>query len=670
MNAPHASRVFVLVCMSHAFRGNGLSVETQTSAGAHRQSLHAYATDRSAAVRLTTLSCVIALVALPACARSAPGRGSAPDFPTPGAMAGWGDVFEPSPAEEGTGDTGWADVFEAVPSPASGGWDGLFGEGGPAEESPQDGWSGVFSDVADDESDASDACEGLVPVGAAVAEAAGEKPPPKTTVDVAREVKFRLRSDAVAHDGGELGRCLSMVAALPADASLRGRVALFSQSTEEVAKQLMQTEDVRAQTAISAQAGVAGKRVASTKTRLGCALVHLTNCAARTALEQLTECVVGAGGSCVSFTFRSRYDETPLKLRSNSADDDGVAGKDIGAKLRIATDTAFAKIVQAEMACLCLFKLGGHFEAVSFSLPMWLQNVERTSAEEYLRLCRLVDPGFGRLIDRFSRVQRLVTTDGAAAIAKAERAYAQERPQQAVMHLVCEVHRVSHIGKRFDELMPQDVGNMVHLARSLHQPGAMKRFRAILRLEIAASLEIRHGSPGPDADQRREAILDLFCPIVPGQGKSLFKRRVVAALANGDYSVRGRFQHFCRGCCRGREDTVYKLTTLYCNLVARSACPVFPRSRWTRSELTMQWLGLLAMTHNLLSVVYTKWAAELGTKVSERQPRQFELVPLEDAGALDLVGGADALAQALVVDPQVGATMDDSGNWRLSGGRC
>lgn len=224
-----------------------------------------------------------------------------------------------------------------------------------------------------------------------------------------------------------------------------------------------------------------------------------------------------------------------------------------------------------------------------------------------------VCPDFGRLAGGFERCQRLVTTDGDAAVGKAERALESSRPRWASMHMCCDVRRVSQIGKKSADVMQSQVTGMIQLALSLGTAGAMSSFRRMLRHVVGERLRVRAGVAGPTADSRRQALLDLFFPEVPGRGSSFMHRRIIAAFANGDWSSADCAEHYSVGCCAGEEDTRQKMTTLLCNTLARSCCPVFPRARWTRADATINWLGLLWSIHELLPAVIVRWACNLGT---------------------------------------------------------
>ncbi len=71
------------------------------------------------------------------------------------------------------------------------------------------------------------------------------------------------------------------------------------------------------------------------------------------------------------------------------------------------------------------------------------------------------------------------------------------------------------------------------------------------------------GSPGASADAQREAVLNTFCPIDPNDPGSQIRYVVVSTLGNGNYWHLKVFEHYEKGCCRDREDTLQKCEVYY-----------------------------------------------------------------------------------------------------------
>lgn len=556
----------------------------------------------------------------------------------------WGEVLEDSPSEAAGHEAGWGDVLAGSPSQGDG-----------SDEPPQE--LVRQQDIV------------AVEPGAIGAAAASGEP---VVADVVNGVRQRLHGQA--DDPFGIGRSSMALGALPADAENNGR-ALFSQIDFAVAQEFVRTERVQTNEAIAEAAGChAHSEVTDLKSMMGAAVVHIEKAALAKVLDSLTNKVMAAGGRCISLTIRHRYDETPLKARARAALAEREAPQPSDGEAPHATmslwDTACAKIVQHELCGSALFVLHGKHELLTFELPVGLHSVERTTAEVYLHMAEQVSPALDKLSARFERVQRLAATDGDNAIGKAERALSVAlQPRVACLHTTCDAHRTSAIARKIADMTPSETSGMIQLALTLSAAGAMRSFRKILRKVVVDRLLIRQSEPGLLAQERRQSLLDLFCPVQPENGSTLIRRRVVEALANGDWDQAGCVEHVCKGCCRSREDTAGKMASMLCNILARQACPVFPRSRWTRADRTLRWLGMLWSLHRLLPTVYMEWASRLGTRMSAPagpdQSAEGGLLAIENmqgsaANLSDL--GEGAVPNAALADPT--ALM------RRSGGRA
>ena len=119
---------------------------------------------------------------------------------------------------------------------------------------------------------------------------------------------------------------------------------------------------------------------------------------------------------------------------------------------------------------------------------------------------------------------------------------------------------------------------------------------------------------------------------------------VVRKLANDDIRRTEVFAHNCGGgCCRSKKDFLMKLKW-FVAIVAGKMLIIFPRSRWTKMDEAIDWVGLLRNIHGLLRSVYTLWFHHVtGRKVPEpidappAGPAEFAaLVDDGDVGIPDL----------------------------------
>lgn len=564
-------------------------------------------------------------------------------------MAGWDEVLQDEDPD--LGGVGWGEVIEEDERAAGqqGNWDNIVAEEAMDGDPEPVGWGDIVAEMSDGgESCASAPGQGpedhaIVPADnghLAVARA----DPLASTVATLEEVRLQL-AGGIGEDRLALGQCVCKIGTLPFDMTFRGG-AVFDKQSWDIATMLVQAEHTQTLEKIRMDTGTSShSKVSELKTLLGVAVVEAERAALVQLLATITERVLSAGGKCLTLTIRYRYDETPLKMRSmvKLAVD---AGADCGDASTSRTapfaDAGMTKLVQHEIRGGALFFVQGSYEVITFALPAYLRTVDRTTAEVYWRLAQMSELQVGAVADRFQRLQRVAITDSDAAISKAERAIARAEGGQPNLHLTCDIHRASAIAKRAADFTPGEVSGLIQLALSLSSASACRSFREVLRRVIADRLQIRQGSAGPAAEKHRQSVLDLFCPVLPGRGSSLVRRRTVSALANGDYSQSHCVQHFCNGCCANEEEAKRRVTRSLCSAFTRRACPVFPRSRWTKADATLRWVGLLAVVHDLLRVVYTTWALQFGAHIRPRASMG------EGAGAgpsaiVDAAGGEGAL---------------------------
>ena len=546
-------------------------------------------------------------------------------------MSAWEGVLDDVEGDDGS-DGAWTALGDTSDTEAGDAWGDVLGEG---QDGPDDGdgaWDGVI-DLAEAEAEAEGEAEAEADADGHHSEeelAIVEQAAPQiamTNKQLVQQVVTQIKQSKANNDELAIGRNLCIVGALPADAR-RGRVRMFNASISESVDKIMESRRIKSLSSLADEAGVHVKSIGSTKSRLGAACVAIERAALLAMLDKLTENVLDAGGRCVCITVRTRYDETPLKFRTHAVEVSSQAIIPVNAVAPqeiIVEDKSCSKVVQYEWSGAVLVCIAERYELVQFALPVWLLNVDRCTADVYMEVIRRVHPPMCRLEGRFNRSQKLAQTDGDNSLGKAERNDSRAHPARADMHLQCVVHKIAGMAKGFTRLVKLDITQIIHLALSLCSAGAMKVFRKMLREVIMLRLVIIDGAPGDADNDHREAVLNTFCPVVANKGSSLFKRRMVGALANGRYSVEDVFEHWEVGCCVDEEDTRRKLVTVYVNMVARTACPVFPRHRWTRVCETLRWLGLLAATHNLLPEVYARFAEYHGTK--RRVPAVVHDVP-------------------------------------------
>ena len=568
-------------------------------------------------------------------------------------QAGWGAVIDAEQLADDDGEdlqVGWGDVVDAEMGVEDEGigWDYVFAAEVDTESAPDDDGSDLqVALLAGDDH-------------AAVALVEHGRGPAASLASVMERLPSAVLGDLVS-----FGFCAAMLSRLPLDTRVgHNHNHLFDQKSFQIADSLAGMKHVRSLKSIAEDTETQAQKVHRTKLRLAAASVLYSRSALVKMLDTLTDAALRCGGECICFTSRVRYDETPMPVRETSAEDPDRVERQALALAGCASklldspkDKASAKLVQHEWSGAALVKVHGCFRLISFSLPVWVSLVDSCCAELYSHLNKVVEPPVDRIASRFSRQQRLVTTDGDGSIAKAERIMEKTSPSLSVLHNKCGMHKVALIPKKFTKQMATDISWLIHLALSLRIPGGMKKFRKILRELLVERLVILQGYPGHVSDTHRTAALDLFCPAIVECPETIMARTTCDVLANGNYRNVVQFEHYERGCCRDRQDTEDKLCTLLTNCLARMQCPVFPTSRWTHADRTLRWLGLLHCMHGLLPVAYERWAAAYGTRKAD--------IGLGNAGADEIPAleddGIAVVADAGLPDDDVAAINMDAG---------
>lgn len=122
----------------------------------------------------------------------------------------------------------------------------------------------------------------------------------------------------------------------------------------------------------------------------------------------------------------------------------------------------------------------------------------------------------------------------------------------------------------------------------------------------------------PPSDRRvreyRDELWNLFLPIQhvdPSRSKINCKRRFVLGYYLNDDLSKNEIVHNCLfGCCKDPDMSLQRI----CHHVAWALCPfkppVFARSRWTRWDTAIDFVGLLSGVHYLLKDLYLEYLGE------------------------------------------------------------
>ena len=242
---------------------------------------------------------------------------------------------------------------------------------------------------------------------------------------------------------------------------------------------------------------------------------------------------------------------------------------------------------------------------------------------------------------------------------RAERALAhqaiQDKRNERSFVQKCEVHIIAQSNKCAMEVLDSDISGMLSMSLCQQGGGTLGTLRAVLGEVIMQQLCVSYEMPPTGRiAKHREAIHDLFLPIpidpdtgeATGTGAVLAVQRrfILGSLFNGDLESES-ITHFCPyACCASFETTEMRFRTLAAWALLPHKAPRYARNKWTNHSAAVQWSGLLASHHQLLSKLMQRWVGEPVPTPAQRRGNQ---VDTESAAFLeDLPAAAESLGEA------------------------
>ena len=193
------------------------------------------------------------------------------------------------------------------------------------------------------------------------------------------------------------------------------------------------------------------------------------------------------------------------------------------------------------------------------------------------------------------------------------------------------MHRLANATKHATAVLDADISGLISVALALGAPGSVSTLRQIIAKILAEECTIVHDLPPENASSYREAVFNLFLPIdkvdATRRKRNTVRRYIIGYFMNGDLR-REQPQHFCCfSCCSTFEHTVARMAKFLTWALVPTKPTVFSRSRWTKYDLAIDWVGILAGVHHLLGKVLPKFLGGRGPKPP----------PISNANAVDVV---------------------------------
>eukprot|EP00971_Amphidinium_carterae_P350149 6491405-Amphidinium_carterae.2 len=313
------------------------------------------------------------------------------------------------------------------------------------------------------------------------------------------------------------------------------------------------------------------------------------------------------------------FDETPLHTRVIDVVEGGskllqwttgmARQKESGTSslLTVCNDSPSMKVLQVRQLYAMIFRTPTGSCTIFGETPTPLAALEKNSG-------RVTSEALSRLAatsnhcESFNLKTRMCSMDKHAANLSSEASTISSRPSWNRLDNLCEIHTTARaFRKTFDGLVPQHISGILHIALALRAGAAMVVFRRCLVTEIKEKLKVYYGPPPEAARLYREKLMSLFWT---AGSKLLVHRMLLSKLPNGMWSESDEVQLYLPLAKQGQIDkaAVSKSIEAALMFVLTGTKPhLFPRHRWTGSDLSVEELGRVECIHKLLTATWRRF---------------------------------------------------------------
>ena len=324
--------------------------------------------------------------------------------------------------------------------------------------------------------------------------------------------------------------------------------------------------------------------------------------------------------------WKVKYDETPLRMRVRFLTGSGHGKK---TKSFDEQDQQVSKLFVHECSWSLLLQPGKRALASESDCLV----IKGSFAPE----CRIVDrataPGIAAVVaschsppseikDLFPHTIRLVESDSLSANAKSERLLQESvcwrKWQRYTIH--CMAHRIHSSTTRTFSLafMKPLITGLKNMLLFMRSPGVISEFRAHIKTVVQDKLLVIQGRPEISLHVRdyKEKMLDAFLPErASGQVVVVYAALI---MFNGDWLTPAsqQIEHYCRGCCRSRQDTVQKCIFLLNRMLSCCRPQIFSAGNWKSWQKSFAFIGVFGAIHNVLFEILRRTLHSITSKTS------------------------------------------------------
>lgn len=336
-----------------------------------------------------------------------------------------------------------------------------------------------------------------------------------------------------------------------------------------------------------------------------------------------------------------KYDETPQRIKvrwlREQEDEEEPAGKLMVVEWTWGMDLALPSAPERPLL-------------IRGDLHRDLRAADSMEVQTVVKLIREVCKSELELSRGFLRADTLVTTDAHPSNIAAESFMLFDGPtSNRLLHLLCDVHKCSAVAKKPVALHSTIVSEMIQLALAFKATGSVAKMRRHLKDVVAEWVVHKSGYPPLDAAPFREAVCDTF--LSSRSKKTVAVKTFLHRILNGDWRNFGVLEHYCRGCCRDKSDTI-KVCQKYLALgFAKCRIKIFPRSNWCGSDTTVDQIGGYLAIHGLFREVFARTFACKPSCMPAMGP---------DRARCEGAPVAECRGEPLDVDEEDGVAVDDA----------
>ncbi len=365
---------------------------------------------------------------------------------------------------------------------------------------------------------------------------------------------------------------------------------------------------------------------------------------------------------------RLRFDETPTKIRVSDLETFSLpTGSTSTPAKSTQPSKQLAKILQSEVSLAFMLKsiATGKQVLLTGSIPVPLQVLDRQTARNLKQALEasLKIVGLDHLCEGFKTKLFLCCADEFSSNDLAQWSLQACRNNWLRVSTLCDIHKGSTVQGRVFDLTGPGISAIINLALSMTAAGSVSKLQKCLAEILSSKFELRIGSPTllPEAVEYKKQILDLYLGI-PDRS-TLNISDAVSSKTRLRFSQRMKqrciIEHFFNDDLRNGEKIVHwahpgqyvdsnQALAIFLKYVVPAlipcSCPLFPRSRWFGADQALDYVGLWASVHGLLTPLVLSWCGKDYNSNS--------------------ISAADPTTLAL--DNAVGDRDDDEGGWDFS----